>query len=82
MRKTLRLWPAVPNGTFRELEEDDYIIGKNDKPVLLKKGTYIQIFNWAKHRNPELWGEDADIFNPDRHFNPDENLGRRRIKNE
>lgn len=70
--ETLRLWPAVTNGTFRELEEDDYVIGKDDKLVLLKKGTYVQIFNWARHRNPDLWGEDADIFNPDRDFKQEE----------
>ncbi len=65
--ETLRLWPALANGTFRELEYDDEINGIDGK-VKLKKGTYCQIFNWTKHRNPELWGEDANNFNPDRKF--------------
>ena len=65
--ETLRLWPALANGTFRELEQDDYISGI-DGNVELPKGTYCQIFNWTRHRNPELWGEDADSFNPERDF--------------
>ena len=70
--ETLRLWSPIPNGTFRELSEDDYIIGINNQKVFLPKGTYIQIPNWSRHRNTELWGGDANIFNPDREFREDE----------
>jgi len=67
--ETLRLWPALANGTFRELDKDEYIIGNNsDNKVKLPKGTYIQIPNWFRHRNPELWGQDVNIFNPLREF--------------
>ena len=65
--ETLRLWPALANGTFRELESDEIINGVTGK-VTLPKGTYCQILNWTKHRNPNLWGNDAHIFNPDREF--------------
>ena len=71
--ETLRLWTAIPNGTFRELEEDEYIEGNvPGKKVKILKGTYIQIPNWTRHRNPELWGTDANKFNPDRNFKDDE----------
>lgn len=65
----LRLWPAIPNGTFRQLQYDDYITGKDGEDVKLKKGTYVQITNWSRHRSKELWGDDVDIFNPYRDFN-------------
>ena len=68
IHETLRLWPAVANGTFRELEKDTYIHGHGDKKVLLPKGSYTQLFNWSRHRNKSLWGEDADQFNPDRQW--------------
>ena len=71
--ETLRLWSPIPNGTFRELVEDDYIMGKNNQKVLVKKGTYIQIPNWSRHRDKKLWGDDSDIFNPYREFIGEEN---------
>ena len=70
--ETLRLWSPIPNGTYRELIEDDYIIGIDDKKVKVPKGTYIQIPNWSRHRNPLLWGEDVNTFNPHREFKHDE----------
>ena len=69
--ETLRLHTAVPNGTFRELIEDDEIKGKKGMVKILK-GTYVQIFNYSRHLNKELWGEDAEDFNPEREFNGNE----------
>ena len=69
--ETLRMWPALANGTYRELEHDDTIIGHDDSPVELKKGTYCQIMNWTRHRNPDLW-DDPDTFNPEREFHDSE----------
>ena len=68
----LRLWPAVPNGTFREIQFDDTIKGKNGEDVVIKKGTLVRLVNWSRHRNPDLWGPDVNEFNPDRDFKPDE----------
>jgi hypothetical protein len=73
--QTLRLWPAVANGTFRELQFDDYVVGAGGEEVKLKKGTYVQVTTWPRHRNPKLWGEDCDRFNPDRDFGEDEVWG-------
>jgi cytochrome P450 len=68
----LRLWTAIPNGTFRELDKSDYIIGKDGEKIEIPSGTYVQIPNWTRHRNPELWGEDVNTFNPDRDFRDEE----------
>lgn len=65
--ETLRMWPALANGTYRELERDDTITGINGEKVLLEKGTYVQIMNFTRHRNSELW-ENPHLFNPDREF--------------
>jgi cytochrome P450 len=75
IHETLRLWTSIPNGTSRELICDDYIIGKNKQQVKLPKGTYVQIPNWTRHRNPELWGIDVLVFNPDRDFEDEEIYG-------
>merc|ERR1719163_2332288 len=73
--ETLRLWTAVPNGTFRQLQFDEEVCGPGGRPVTLPKGTYVQIVNWMRHRNPKLWGEDVDSFNPDRDFHENEIWG-------
>ncbi len=70
--ETLRLWPALANGTWRQLEHDDTLQGHHGDKVVVKKGTYVQIMNWTRHRNKELWGESADIFDPHRHFEDSE----------
>eukprot|EP00931_Biecheleriopsis_adriatica_P060417 TRINITY_DN36287_c0_g1_i1.p1 TRINITY_DN36287_c0_g1~~TRINITY_DN36287_c0_g1_i1.p1 ORF type:complete len:598 (-),score=109.80 TRINITY_DN36287_c0_g1_i1:197-1990(-) len=66
--ETLRLWPAVANGTFRQLQFGDHVFGPQGKEVFLPKGTLVNIVNWSRHRNPALWGADADSFNPSRNF--------------
>ena len=69
--ETLRMWPALANGTYRQLERDEKIHGINNEMVNVEKGTYVQIINWTRHRNPELW-EEPDVFNPDRKFKDSE----------
>merc|ERR1712166_510014 len=73
--ETLRLWTAVPNGTFRQLQFDDEVVGPNGEMVELKKGTYVQVCNWMRHRSIALWGDDANEFNPEREFHDNEIWG-------
>lgn len=75
--ETLRLWPVVPNGTFRQLQFDDTVCGPGPayKPVHVPKGTFVQIANWTRHRSKQLWGPDAETFNPDRAWKEDELWG-------
>lgn len=67
----MRLYPAVADGSHRQLEFDDYIHGKENKLVLVPKGTYIQIPNIFRHRNPILWDRPLK-FNPYRKFKDSE----------
>ena len=75
--ETLRLWPVVPNGTFRELQFDDTVRGPppDYRPVRVPKGTFVQIANWMRHRSSALWGDDAEVFNPDREWRENELWG-------
>jgi len=70
--EALRLWPAVANGTFRQLQYEDTVLGPSGTRVALPAGTMVNIANWSRHRNKELWGADADEFNPYREFAPAE----------
>jgi len=66
--ETLRMWPAVASGTYRQLQFADEVNGPDGKKVQLPKGTFMHIVNWSRHRNPAVWGSDADEFNPRRVF--------------
>jgi len=79
--ETLRFWPSVPNGTFRETEFDDVITGRDGKRVTIPKGTNLMIGEWAMHMNPAFWGDDVEEFNPDREFLPEELAGGTNAKN-
>eukprot|EP00434_Breviolum_minutum_P039816 symbB.v1.2.035367.t1/scaffold4743.1/size35524/5 len=72
--ETLRLWPAVANGTFRQLQFGEDLKGAGGRQVQLPRGTFVTISNWCRHRNPELWGADAESFNPWRDFSQEELL--------
>lgn len=70
--ETLRLWPVVPNGTFRQLSFEDKVKGPGGRMVTLPKGTIVQVTTIGRHRSKENWGDDANVFNPDREFKDDE----------
>ena len=45
INETLRLWTPIPNGTYRELENDDYITGLDGQKVQLNKSTYSSLLS-------------------------------------
>lgn len=75
VREALRLYTPVPV-TRREAECDavipvggDGILlcdGQRTNQVVIPKGSLLSIHSWALHRDPEIWGDDADQFDPDR----------------
>lgn len=68
IKETLRLHP--PAATARLVPEASeisppFFIDINNKAVAID-GLRIYNCQWLIHRNPEIWGEDAHSFNPDR----------------
>lgn len=59
-QETLRLWAPVPL-TLRQTATDTTILGQ-----FVPKRTMIILSPWAVNVNFDLWGPDADKFNPDR----------------
>jgi len=64
LNETLRLWPTAPAFT-RAPYRDDTVGG-----YLLPKGSSVTALTPMLHRLPEIWGPDAEEFNPD-HFRPE-----------
>jgi unspecific monooxygenase len=59
--ETLRLWPSGP-AFFRKARRDTTLAGK----YAVKKGHPILVVLLALHRDKAVWGEDAELFDPDR----------------
>ena len=47
--ETLRLWPAVGNGTFRTIERDEVISAGPGRTARLPKGTFVQVNSWSRY---------------------------------
>ncbi|KAL8727067.1 MAG: hypothetical protein Q9166_006310 [cf. Caloplaca sp. 2 TL-2023] len=58
--EVLRVYPPIPI-TVRVAACDTSIIGQH-----IPKGTAVYLAPWATNVNKELWGEDAEEFNPER----------------
>jgi cytochrome P450/NADPH-cytochrome P450 reductase len=68
LNETLRLWPTAP--AFTRAPFEDTMVG----PYLMPKGIGIIALTPMLHRLPEIWGADAEDFNPD-HFEPERRAG-------
>ncbi|HET8915080.1 MAG TPA: cytochrome P450, partial [Propionibacteriaceae bacterium] len=64
LSETLRLWPTVAG--FTRYPYQDARVG----PYLMPKGSSITALSIMLHRDPNVWGDDAEEFNPD-HFRPE-----------
>lgn len=70
IKETLRVAPVGPV-IFREAMEDFEI----EQGLVIPKGTTFVLNIYALHRQRDIWGDKADLFNPD-HFLP-ENVAKR-----
>ncbi|KAG9253999.1 cytochrome P450 [Emericellopsis atlantica] len=67
IKEALRIFSPVPMGLPREVGEGGLSIGDRFFP----KGTVLSIHPWVIHHSKQLWGDDAQVFNPDRWFQRD-----------
>ncbi|MFJ2512713.1 cytochrome P450 [Streptomyces griseoviridis] len=62
--ESLRLWPTAP-AYAREAVEDTVLAGEHP----MRRGAWALVLTAMLHRDPEVWGADAERFDPDR-FEP------------
>ncbi|HKZ06205.1 MAG TPA: cytochrome P450, partial [Methylomirabilota bacterium] len=60
LKEALRLWPTAP--VFALSPYKDEIIGGKYR---MRKNFQIVVLSPMLHRDPRVWGEQADVFNPD-----------------
>jgi cytochrome P450/NADPH-cytochrome P450 reductase len=66
LRESLRLWPTAPAFTVHPYAAEAVIGGK----YLVTGEQGVTILTGPLQRDPVVWGEDAEEFNPD-HFTPE-----------
>jgi cytochrome P450 len=69
MSEVLRLYPPVPLNSRQATKETTLPRGggvDGTAPVFVKKGQAVAYSTYVMHRRKDLWGEDADEFNPAR----------------
>ena len=62
--------PAGPLTTSSFMEEKESKSKTHIREIVLKKGTTIHISILGANRNKYVWGEDADIWRPERWLEP------------
>jgi sulfite reductase alpha subunit-like flavoprotein/cytochrome P450 len=65
LNEALRLWPTAPAFSLYA-KEDTVLAGKYP----LSKGDSVNVLIPKLHRDPEVWGDDADEFRPERFADP------------
>ncbi|KAK4177376.1 cytochrome P450, partial [Triangularia setosa] len=66
IREGLRIWPPVLNLLPKDVPEGGDTIVVDGKKCFLPGGTCIGVSTLAMHHDKELYGEDADVFRPER----------------
>jgi cytochrome P450 / NADPH-cytochrome P450 reductase len=70
LKEALRLWPTAPAIAVTPVA-DTVIGGAYPMP----KGAHVVLLLPSLHRDPEIWGPNAEAFNPD-HFTPEAEAAR------
>lgn len=69
INETLRLFPSLPWNSRRSTRDTSLPSGGGEdgqSPIFVPKGTETVYIVWLMQRQPEIWGEDADEFKPER----------------
>ncbi|KAK4155663.1 cytochrome P450 [Chaetomidium leptoderma] len=71
IREGLRVWPPVRNILPKDVPAGGDTVLVEGKPVFLPGGVEIGYSSLAMHRDKKVYGEDADLFRPERWFEQD-----------
>lgn len=74
LNETLRLYPSVPQNSRLATRDTTLPRGggpDGNEPVFVPKGTAVVYNIYATHRNPAIYGKDAEVWRPERWGEPD-----------
>ena len=64
MRETIRLYPTAPSTAFMSKSKDQSHYRLGD--YLIPTSTPVMVLTAKVHRDPAVWGSDAEEFKPER----------------
>ena len=67
LKETMRIRPAVGLGIYRTVPSEGAIIDGQYFPG----GTEVAVNGWVLHRDTGIFGDDSEVFRPDRWFKSD-----------
>jgi cytochrome P450 len=80
LNETLRLYPIVPGNARQALEDTVIPVGAGEdglSPFFVPKGSIVGWDIYTMHRRKDLFGDDAEIFRPERWLDEDGRKGLR-----
>ncbi|KAF2107238.1 putative P450 monooxygenase [Lophiotrema nucula] len=69
INESQRLYPIVPSNSREAIEDTILPRGggpDESSPLFIPKRAYVAYHSYSMHRRPDIFGSDADIFNPTR----------------
>lgn len=75
LNESLRLYPVVPLNSREALEDTILPRGGGEDgmaPIFIPRGGLVSWNLWALHRRKDYFGEDAEVFRPERWLDEEE----------
>ena len=69
INESQRMYPIVPTNARQALKDTILPRGggpDGGSPLLVPEGAYVAYHSWSMHRRPDIYGEDAHVFEPAR----------------
>jgi len=69
MNESLRIHPVVPANSRLAIRDTVLPLGggpDGKDPLFVRKGTLVAYILWAMHRRKDYFGEDVEVFRPER----------------
>ena len=83
INESLRLYPIVPENNRTAIRDTSIPLGggpDGKSPVFVRKGTMVHWSSWGMHRRPDLYGDDAEEFRPERWLDSDGPDGKKGLR--
>eukprot|EP01038_Epipyxis_sp_PR26KG_P004041 gene4041-5783_t len=79
LKESMRKYPVVPRGSIRYVKDEDFVITSDlmgdksaNKEIIIPKNTWMDINFYVLHNSASNWGNDSNLFLPERWLSSDD----------